>query len=100
MFLLVSCLFAAAAATTDGGHHAGAHPAAHAVKDAGKMMVGSGVRGGGVAGSSPTTGVVKATALAALVLAALRYLPRDAGGQQCDTAATSSRSPPGRPVLA
>lgn len=99
VFLFLSCLFALGAATTDSGHHVRSHPAAHAVKDAGKFLAGSGVRSGGD-GGWPAVGASAASMLAVLVLAALRYGRRDTGGQQCHTAATSSRGPPDRPVLA
>lgn len=100
VLLFVSCLFTLGAATNDSGHHVRTHPAAHAVKDVGKVLVGSGVRSGGDDGGWPAVIAFTATALAVLVLAALRYGRRDVAGQQFHTAATPSRGPPGRSVLA
>lgn len=99
VLLFVSCLFTLGAATTDSGHHVRSHPAAHVLKDAGKLLVGSGVRSGGD-GGWPALGASAAAMLAVLVLTALRHGRRDTAGQQCHAAATSSRGPPGRPVLA
>jgi hypothetical protein len=99
VLLFVSCLFALSATASDGGHHARAHPVAHAVKDAGKFLAGSGVRAGDTSGW-PAVGTVTATVLAVLLLAALRYSRRDAVNRQCDPSAASSSGPPGRPVLA
>lgn len=99
VLLFVSCLFALATTASDSGQHARAHPVAHAVKDGGKFLAGSGVRAGDT-GGWPAVGSVTATVLAVLLLAALRYGRRDAVSWQCDPSATSSRGPPGRPVLA
>jgi hypothetical protein len=99
VLLFVSCLFALSATASDSGQHARAHPVAHAVKDAGKFLLGSGVRAGDT-GGWPAVGTVTATLLAVLVLAALRHGRRDAVGRQCDVSATPSRGPPGSPVLA
>ncbi|HEX6445380.1 MAG TPA: hypothetical protein VF053_09855 [Streptosporangiales bacterium] len=99
VLLFVSSLFALSATASDSGHHARAHPVAHAVKDAGKFLVGSGVRTSDT-GGWPAVGTVTATVLALLALAALRDGRRDAAGRQCDPSATSSRGPPVRPVLA
>ncbi|MBO0826393.1 MAG: hypothetical protein J2P24_01305 [Streptosporangiales bacterium] len=101
VLLCVACLFAlGAAAAADSGQHVRTHPAAHAVKDVGKLLPGSGVRGIGNDGGLPATAPFAVTALAVLVLLALRYGRREAGDQQCHTVAASSRGPPGRPVLA
>lgn len=99
VLLFVSCLFALSAAASDSGHQGRTHPVAHAVKDTGKFLVGSGIRTGNDGGWA-AVGTVTATVLAVLVLAALRYGRRDASSRQCDPTATSSRGPPGRPVLA
>lgn len=99
VLLFVSCLFTLGTATGETGHHVARHPAAHAVKDVGKVLVGSGVRSGGDDGW-PAVIAFTATALAVLVLAALRYGRRDVTGQQFHAATIFSRGPPGRSVLA
>lgn len=100
VLLCVSCLFALGASTADSGHHVRTHQATHAVKDVGKLLPGYGARTLGKDGGLPATAPFAAAAFAVLVLAALRYGRRDAGAHQCHVATTSSRGPPGRPVLA